>query len=162
MEAIEEENSEKKKEEDRKKNIILFNLVESEDESIEERKRFDHIRSLIRCIIMYVTQELLPQVRRLGKRLNKDSKRALLIPVCDENAKRQLFGKLYKLKNAVEFKGISVSHDMTKDERLNTKLSVEKTKEKGKNENVSKNWIFKVRDPPWEQRIVKLPIHPPN
>ena len=42
MEAIDEKNSEKKKEEDRKKNIILFNVVESEDESIEKRKRFDH------------------------------------------------------------------------------------------------------------------------
>ena len=86
----------------------------------------------------------------------------LLITVCDENAKRQLSGKLYKLKNALEFKGISVSHDMTKDERLNTKLLVEKAKEKSKNENLSKNWIFKVRGPPWEQRIVKLPIHPLN
>ena len=39
------------------------------------------------------------QVRRLGKRLNKDSKRPLLIAVCDENAKRQPFVRLYKLKN---------------------------------------------------------------
>ena len=165
MEAIDEKNSEKKKEEDRKKNIILFNVVESEDESIEERKRFDH--SFFDKMYNHVCDTGLPtgtvsQVRRLGKRLNKDSKRPLLITVCDENAKRQIFRKLYKLENAVEFKCISVSHDMTKDEQLNTKLLVEKAKEKGKNENVSKNWIFKVRGPSWEQGIVKLLIHPPN
>ena len=131
----------KKKEEDRKKNIILFNVVESEDESIEERKRFDH--SFFDKIYNHVCDTGLPigtvaQVRRLGKRLNKDSKRPLLITVCDENAKRQLFGELYKLKNAQEFKGIGVSHDMTKGERHNTKL-VEKAKEKSKYGDVSQN-----------------------
>ena len=133
MEPIEEKNNEKKKEEDRKKNIILFNVVESEDESIKERERFDH--SFFDKMYNHVCDTGLPtgsvaQVRRLGKRLNKDSKRPLLITECDENAKRQLFGKLYKLKNALEFKGISVSHDMTKDEQLNTKLLVVKAKEK--------------------------------
>ena len=76
MEAIEEKNSEKKKEEDRKKNIILFNVVESEDESIEDA-----------CDKGLPTGTV-AQVRRLGKRLNKDSKRPLLITVCDENAER--------------------------------------------------------------------------
>ena len=165
MEAIEEKNSEKKKEEDRKKNITLFNMLESEKESIEERKRFDH--SFFDKKYNHGCDTGLPtgtvaQVRRLGKRLNKDSKRPLLITVCDENDKRQPFVRLYKLNNALEYIGISVSHDMTKDERLNTKLLVEKAKERSKNENVSKNWIFKVRRPPWEQRIVKLPIQHPN
>ena len=110
-------------------------MIESEDESIEERKRFDH--SSFDKMYNHVCDTGLPtgtvaQICRLGKQLNKDSKRPLLIPVCNENAKRQPFGKLYKLKNALEFKGISVSHDMTKDERLNIKLLVEKAKEKGK------------------------------
>ena len=74
MEAIEEKNSEKKKEEDRKKNIILFNVVESEDESIEERKHFDH--PSFDKMYNHVCDTELPtgtiaQVRRLGKRLNK-------------------------------------------------------------------------------------------
>ena len=99
-------------------------MVESEDESIEERKRID--RSFHHVCDTGLPIRTVAQVRRLGKRLNKDSKRPLLITDCDENAKIQLFRKLYKLKNALEFKGIIVSHDMTKQERLNTKLLVEK------------------------------------
>ena len=52
---------------------------------------------------------------------------------------------------------------MTREERDNTKRMVEEAKEKTKklNENTSedtneKNWIFKVRGPPWDQKIVKI------
>ena len=56
-----------------------------------------------------------------------------------------------------------MNHDMTKDEKLQTKLRVEEAKLKTKElaENVeldedSKNWVFVVRGPPWSQHIVKL------
>ena len=48
---------------------------------------------------------------------------------------------------------------MTRAERDNTKRMVEEAKDKTKklNENTNeKNWIFKVRGPPWDQKIVKI------
>ena len=109
--------------------------------------------------------ESVTHIRHLGKRLEKDSKRPLLITVNSESIKKQFFSKLYKLKDEHEFKNISVSHDMT-EERLNTKLLVEKARKRNRelagnnDENISKNWVFKVRGPPWEQRIVKVMIRP--
>ena len=60
--------------------------------------------------------------RRLGRRPDNGSKRPLLIMVDPEITKRNIFGKLYKLRNSEEFKNINVSHDMSVEERKQTVL----------------------------------------
>ena len=65
---------------------------------------------------------------------------------------------LYKLKDIHEFSNISMSHDMTKEERALTKKKVEEANAKTKammenDKEKSKNWIFRVRGPPWQQKV---------
>ena len=55
------------------------------------------------------------------------------------------------------------SHDMTKDERKHIRALVEKAKKQTQelaqnDQNTSKNWAYKVRGPPWNQRIEKVRI----
>ena len=165
--AICENRSDEKKSEGHKKNIILFNVRESPSESPEERKEEDitfcnkMCESICECSL---PPESVTNGRRLGKRPdNNDSKRPLLIIVDSEITKRNIFGKFYKLRNNEEFKNINVSHDMSVEERMKTKLLLEEAKQKTMDLNTndssgSKNWIFRVRGPPWDQRIVKVRI----
>ena len=90
-----------------------------------------------------------------------NSKRPLLVTVDSEITKRKHFSRLYRLKDNETYTKINVSHDMTKDERKQTKILVEKAKNQtkelaSKKEETSKNWAYKVRGPPWDQRIEKV------
>ena len=69
---------------------------------------------------------------------------------------KNLFSRLYKLKDLAQFKNISMSHDMTRDERTKTKLLIEEAKSKTIKDNDSKNWFYKVRGPPWDQRLQRV------
>ena len=62
---------------------------------------------------------------------------------------------LGNLKNAEEpYSRISISHDMTKEEReQNKKLLTEAKKLQDEDQG---NWTYKVRGPPWDLKIVKL------
>ena len=152
--AICENRSDEKKSEGRKKNIILFNVSESPSESPEERKEEDitffnkMCKPICECSL---PPESVTNACRLGKRPdNKDSKRPLLIIVDSEITKRNIFGKLYKLRNNEEFKNINVSHDMSVEERMKTKLLLEEAKQKtmdlnNNDSSGSKNWIFRVK-----------------
>ena len=53
-----------------------------------------------------------------------------------------------------------MSHDMTRDERTKTKLLIEEAKSQTINDTDSKNWIYKVRGPPWDQRIQRVRRRP--
>ena len=89
------------------------------------------------------------------RRENGDT-RPLLVSVDSEETKKKIFSRLYKLKETNQYLNISMSHDMTKDERTKTKLLVEEAKLKTNDDQDSKNWIFKVRGPPWDQRIQRV------
>ena len=104
--------------------------------------------------------------RRLGKPSEDDeNRRPLLITVDSEITKRKIFSRLYRLKDHEAFSGVSVSHDMTRDERNQTKALVDKAKEQTRalaasDNDASKNWAYKVRGPPWDQHIKKVKIRP--
>ena len=74
--------------------------------------------------------ESVTSARHLGRRPDNGSKRPLLIIVDSEITKRNIFGKLYKLRNHEEFKTINVSHDMSVEERKRTKILMEEAKQK--------------------------------
>ena len=71
-----------------------------------------------------------------------------------EGTKQKIFFNLYKLKES----SISMSHDMTIEERKITKALVEQANQKTKtstekaDEN-SRIWVCRVRGPAWKQRI---------
>ena len=56
-----------------------------------------------------------------------------------------------------------MSHDMTKEEKAQTRLRVEEERKKTAElandtelDSDSKNWLFIVRGPPWKQRTVQV------
>ena len=165
--AMEEKNSEDKHEEERKRNIVVFNLQECPSNDLEERKAaditlFTNICSSVSEVILQKGDTI--QAKRLGKRGDNETPRPFLISVKSEEIKRKIFRNLHRLKDNETFKDISMSHDMTKEERQKTKQLVEKAKSMTKDfqeKNVNgeaKNWTFKVRGPPWEQKIQKVRI----
>jgi hypothetical protein len=153
---------------ERKKNIVIFNAPESHADTAEKRKIEDisYVTGMYNSICNdNLLSESVSNARRLGKRPDNGSNRPLLITIDCESTIRKFFSKLYKLKDNGLYSDISVSHDMTREERQNTKVLVEQarkqTKEFAKNdEQASKNWAFKVRGPPWNQRIEKVRIRP--
>jgi negative regulator of genetic competence, sporulation and motility len=63
---------------------------------------------------------------------------------------------LFRLTNIdAKFKGITVSHDMTKDERDDCKKLVDETKQK-ENYAASGEWTFRVRGLPGQLRVISI------
>lgn len=61
----------------------------------------------------------------------------------------------YKLRSVDKFKGIVISHDMTKSERDQCKQLVAEAKTK-ESQDESGEFIFRVRGPPGNMKIVRL------
>ncbi len=171
--AIDESKKEEKDVEDRKCNIIVFNAEESKSEVAEERKSDDKTlftticRSISDSLFLYgeESEDEVIQARRLGKKHEDGTPRPLLVTVGSEDTKRKIFANLYKLRNDEDarYKEIGMNHDMTKEERKKTKLLVEEAKRKTASleenpdlDEESKNFVFRVRGPPWNQEIVKV------
>ena len=65
--------------------------------------------------------------------------------------------RLPRLKDADEpFKNLSISNDLTTEERDLIKKQVEMAKNREEKENEGGKYIFRVRGPPWNLRIVRL------
>ena len=149
--------------EERKTNIIVFNAPESTSNTLNERRSHDTSLFLETCNSIcdggIPSSEIL-QVRRLGP-LREEYTRPLFVKVKSESTKRKIFSKLYKLRATDSH--INMSHDMAIKERKKNKDLVEEVKRKIEElttKNNSKNWAFKVRDPPWDQQIMKVRVHP--
>ena len=145
--------------EERKANIIVFNMQESKANTAEQRKSDDTALFIETCNTVCddsITSSEVIQSRRLGPRL-EDKPRPLLIKVKTEEIKKKIFFNLYKLKDS----SISMSHDMTIEERKKRKTLVDEANQKTKvlaestDEN-AKNWVYRVRGPPWKQKIEKV------
>ena len=81
---------------------------------------------------IHSVKTIFPQVLffSLGKKV-EGKLRPLLVKVNSETIKRTIFGQLHKLGNMND-NNISMSHDMTKEERQRTKLLVDDAKMKTK------------------------------
>ena len=172
LEAISEHQEQSRNEsklmEERKKNIIVFNAPESKDKDGKTRKEHDttlFVNIYRKVCAEGLERESLLQVRRLGA-MAENKNRPLLVAVSSEEQKRKLFKCLYRLKDIDMFTNISMSHDMTKEERALTKSKVAEANSKTaqmieNDKEKSKNWIFRVRGPPWQQKVVLVKRHQP-
>jgi len=62
----------------------------------------------------------------------------------------------YKLKDCpAKFRNVVIAHDMTVKERQECRELVDKAKEKTE-EDTSGNWVYKVRGPPGQLKIVRF------
>ena len=99
---------------------------------------------------------VIPEVKmiRLGAK-KSNHHRPLKVTFDDTWKKRTFLSNLYKLKNVKKFEKISVAHDMSLEDRDESKRLRNEAKDRNK-ELDSTDYRFKVRGPPWAMKIVKV------
>ena len=133
--ALREEEAEEYSKQKRAANIIVHGLTE---QSQEEDKVW--ASNLIKDTH---TRAIINRVTRLGRAAD-DKKRPLLISLNDESNKWSLLGNLTVLKGNHAYLGISVTEDLTPDERKTFKELSNKAKKKNNDER-STTEIWRVR-----------------
>jgi len=140
----------------REKNIIIYRVAESDNREAEHEHDQGIIQELFETCQVQVKDYI---YKRLGSRetAREEGKvRPILLTFKELTQKIDLFKNLKKLKNAPDhLKSISVNHDLTKVERDETKNLVTKAKEKETEDPLHR---YRVRGPPGNQRIVRLPL----
>ncbi|ESN96769.1 hypothetical protein HELRODRAFT_163885 [Helobdella robusta] len=89
------------------------------------------------------------EISRLGRKMEDDQKsRPVLIQFANINTKNLLLADCYKLKKSAIFNKVIVNHDLSKEERSNSrKLLEEKRKEISAKEDITK-WSFRLKGKP--------------
>ena len=126
---VEEENDK----ENRRNNIILYNAADSAEGNVESKYKEDKLffLQLMNALSTGVDEEDMKKILRLGKINDSGKPRPLLVQLGCRMAKNLIMDSLFRLKNIdSKFKGITVSHDMTKNERDECKKLVEEAKQK--------------------------------
>lgn len=160
MDTVMSEISERK---NRERNIVVFGVSDQTAQSGIERKKQDLVeiqKVFSACRVGLKEDEVLRISRRVnyknpeGDRETCTSKRPILVVLESMLLKRDLFRNISNLRSNEEFTGIHVSNDMPHNERRAEKKLRDEAKEK--EEKSSREFIFRVRRPPWTRRIVKI------
>ena len=78
-----------------------------------------------------------------------------MIKFKEEDNKKKLFLNLNKLReHKGGFEGVIISHDMTDEQRKEHKRMIQRANEM--NLDLSGNFRYRVRGPPWNMRIAKV------
>ena len=135
----------------------MFNVEESKLASATERNEDDMKfcgRLMAQVLKVGYEKGDIARVVRLGK-FEDSKKRPMLIEFSNAHVKNLVMGSLTNLGSAQdEFKGVTISHDMTIKERELCKQLVEEARKK-QNED-SGNFIYRVRGLPGQMKIVKF------
>ena len=126
LEETKERIQNEKERETRKNNIVVYRVEENASSSSEDRQKYDrqYAKDLVRTLKIPCGDEDIGRVIRLGAKGSTD--RPLLIEF-----KSIIMESLSLLQDAVNrFRSVSISHDMTKSERMQCKEAVVKAKEK--------------------------------
>ena len=100
------------------------------------------------------THDDIKKIYRIGKR--GPNARPLLIRLSSSTLKNHIMQMTYKLRRVEKFKEVVISHDLTKQEREECKRLVADAKDQ-ESKDTSGEFIYRVRGPPGEMRVVKLP-----
>ena len=145
----------------KKNNIIVHGLPEPKTNSREERSNSDKdkIKDLINNTLeVHCPPDMITETIRLGKSTPEKSKRPrpVLTILKTAEKKQEIFKNLGKLKGS-RYKNISLNDDMTQLERQQLKKMIDQAKELEKKEGKGR-WIYRVRGPPWDRKIIKIEI----
>jgi hypothetical protein len=144
----------------RKSNIIIFRAEESKKTEPKERKVEDIAIVNELCKITGTNKQTIKNVTRLGKK-NVDSEipRPMRVIFVDEKANGSLMTNMKNLATAEDkFKQLSITHDMTKKERLQNREKLAEAKNNIdvlEENNQSVKYKYLVKGPPetggWER-----------
>lgn len=145
--------------EKRKNKVLIYNVEESQSDDGVERMRDDKIfcQNLFTEVLKvgYEADDIKMTVR-LGRRDVGNIKRPILVEFKSDKIKNLIMENASKLGRAAGlYKGVTMSHDMTKKERLQCKEMVAEARIKQTNDE-SGEWVFKVRGPPGQMKVLKL------
>ena len=151
--AINEHTEEKNTSGVRERSIIIHRFIESDDEKAEVCSEHDKTSFGQLSKNELGIENLTPEkIIRLGKR-ESGRTRPLLVTLPTVLDKRKLMSSLHKLKNSATFKNISVTHDLTKEERQKRSEIIEAAKRK-KLEDPKIFQDFRIRGPPGNLKVV--------
>ena len=156
IEEMKKKTLEIKDKEDRRNNIILFKVPECQPGSYEEVMKHDEEFCLKLCddiLEIEITREDIKRMFRIGKR--GPEPRPLLVHLSSGSLKNRVMESSFKLRNAENFKQVTISHDMTKQEREQCKQLVTEARDLESREQ-SGEYIYRVRGAPGDMKIVKI------
>ncbi len=141
---------------DREPNLIVFNAKETKeilkaDRLKDDKKLFQEICE--QCEANIDVENDVEKIVRLGTKTDETKPRPMLISLKKKEQKKDLFRNLSKLKDS-EYSEVRVAHDMTKQEREESKKMYEEAKKM--QEQSGGNYRYKVRGPPWARKIVRV------
>lgn len=149
---------EEREREKRRNNIVIYRIPESSETKKEDRYKedADFCNELIhKTLLVDCTDNDVKKFIRLGEK-QEGRIRPLLIEFSNRLIKNLIMESLSKLKSADDkFKNIVVAHDLTQNEREACRELVAEAKRREQNDN-SGEYIFRVRGPPTDLRIVRL------
>ena len=144
----------------KKNNIIIFNMPEPTEDSIEDRKENDTKEIMATCkdeLEVNLEDKDLTKVSRLGKR-DADKVRPVVATLRTPEIKKAIFLNLMKLKETDEDnprKKYVIAHDQTKQQMEEGRELIKREKDLQANDQSNK-WNYVVRGPPWARNIRKV------
>ena len=152
-----EKNDEIHEEEKRKNNLVVYGVKESEDTDKDNRKKHD--KDEIIKISKFLglddfTEYNIVRILRMGT-YAEGTMRPLLVELDSAVTKYKIMRNTYKLKDVDDYKGWSLQHDMTKEQRENVRKLVEEAKRKTAADE-SGEYIYRVRGPPHKKFIKRI------
>ena len=142
----------------REKNFVIHGSEEMISVKTEDRVNYDRniAENVLKICKVDFTQQDIVKVTRIGKFDKEKRKRPLVVTLNTTDQKRSLMKNLKLLKDTEHSLGeYRVSNDLTRAERENETRLYKEAKQLEEQE--SGEFRFKVRGPPWNRRIVKVP-----
>lgn len=147
---------EEKDRETRSNNIIIYRAAEcsTSDERLKHDKAFC-MELFKETLNVDLHDEDLKSVFRIGKTDQSSNCRPLLVQFREKSLKNRVMESLYKLKSADDkFKNISITHDMTQNERVECKALIEEAKKKQIQE--TGEFLWRVRGLPGHLKLIRF------
>ena len=139
--------------EERENNVIIFNVEEKENHTDES-----FFNTMCTTALELNSPEV--KVQRISDRMS-NRHRPIKVKFVNNWEKRKFMIKLSKLKQHEEYSMVQVKHDMSIDDRIENKRLLKEAYDKNCTEKPT-TFKYKVRGPPWAQRIVKVPLKKPE
>ena len=145
---------EEKDKESRAKNVIIYRVPEADTrEELQAQDRKFCLDLFSDILETDCAENGIVKCFRLGKK--DTTNRPLLIQFREKSQKNCVMESLSKLKDAPEkFRNISITHDMTKQEREACKKLVEEAKDRQNKE--SGEFLYRVRGVPGMMKVIKI------
>ena len=137
----------------RENNIMMFNIKEEEkDRKSQETKDTAVFDDLCQNVLELETPKDVKLIR-IGQ-IKPERTRPVKAIFASSWDKRKFWSKLYNLKDS-KYGSITIKHDMNEEDRSANKSLLKQAYEQNQEEKPT-NFAYKVRGPPWSQRIVKV------